>query len=134
MANDTDDLEDLRATVEREKALEPMRATFVKRNLSFGGNLGDIDRDFEARLRERYDNLADLIQTDVWKDVIRIAMDVVLPAYKAPPSTSIDGRVAYETFCIARDVLDQLFNEVIKQAAHGTPEKSTVTEEVIDVK
>ena len=128
-----DDLENLRETIERQKELDKMEKSFVKRKLSFGGDMEERDTQWETRLRHRFDDLADLVESTAWADVERIAKEVILSAYKVPPPNSVDGRVAYETFTIARDVLDQLFLEVRQQASKGTSETVAPVEEVINL-
>lgn len=127
-----DDVETLREQVERQKQADEMLKTMVRRKLSFGGDMEDVDPRFEARLHHKFDNFADLVESEVWQDIELVAK-LILSKYEVPPSSTIDGRVAYETFNIARDVLNQLFGEIKAQASRGIPEKAEITEEVINL-
>lgn len=124
-----DDLQNLRETIEKEKELAKMRESFVERKLTYGGSMEDQDRQFEARLRQHFDNMSDLVESRIYDEIQNIR-ETILDAYKVPITAETREYLAYS---MARDVLGQLFYEIESRAKKGTPQKAEVNEEVIEI-
>lgn len=124
-----DDLDNLRNIIAEEKQIAEMRQTFIQRKLDFGGSFEEIDNRFEARLRNHFDNMSDLVHSDVWSEIQQIRQEIE-DAYKVPPTAKNREYVAYS---IVRDVLGQFFTEIENRAKRGVAKDAEIKEEVINI-
>lgn len=108
------------------KKADEMRASFRHRSLRQVSEPDEIEKAFVARQRHRLDSLADLVGSESWT-LLKELMAEILSLYHADPPRSVDGRIAWETFNTARDVLDKVVNTAEEAANHG--KKNNIVEE-----
>lgn len=105
-----DDVDELRDSIEQHKQMEEMRHTSVRRKMStFHRDPPEVNTQLAARVKLKLANYRDLVESPLYPQM-KEAAGVVLQGFGSPvrPRTA-DERIAYETWCIARDAYDQLF-------------------------